>query len=209
MQHRGRLSFLNLPPAGTIARNIVICLCLGVVIWKGDDSWVWKNWTLYILAAGVAIAAFVVGFTFSDARVLHRYSREMKGKPINETSLGQYITTSPDSVYMVFTFSYTCPHCLASVGNVEEALHTGVVDKVIGLSVGDSISEEYFKHFFKPTFDIQKLTMKEITTFTHSIPAIFLIRNDSVLITYEGETPAPYYFRNFRKRAEATKATKE
>lgn len=204
----GHLRFLNLPPLGTSIRNGTMCILLSLVVWRGSDQLLWQRWTVLCLVLGLLIGCFVVGFTFPDAAVLHQYARDLRGKTVQELPLGDFVQTSPDSTYMVFAFSYTCPHCIASIGNVEEALHTGVVDKVIGLSVGDSVSAKWFENFYKPTFAIERYEMRDIMKITSSLPVIFLIRNDSVLFTWEGEVPAPYYFRHFRPKKQVEETDK-
>ena len=49
-----------------------------------------------------------------------------------------------ESSYVVYLFSFTCPHCQNSFANVQQFQQFNVVDKVIGISILDQEAMERF-----------------------------------------------------------------
>jgi hypothetical protein len=102
---------------------------------------------------------------------------------------------------MVFAFTYNCPHCLNSIENLKQYESVGIVDKVIGLVLEDSIAEQAFRENFKPTFLVKNYHPKTLFLLTNSFPQTYYIRNDSIVMKFLGELPCAYVFaKEFQKR---------
>jgi len=117
---------------------------------------------------------------------------------LENTVLKDFITTSKDSTYLAFAFTYTCPHCLNSIANLKEYEQLGVVDKVIGLAVGDSVINKEFADIFNPNFPIRNHSKEELRQLTKTFPKAYYIRNDSVIMEVSGVLPCAYLFNSSR-----------
>jgi proteasome assembly chaperone (PAC2) family protein len=82
-----------------------------------------------------------------------------------------------------------------SVENLKQYESLGVVDKVIGLALADSIVGEKFVEIFKPNFPIQNYVKKELLRLTNSFPSAYYIKNDSIVMEFSGELPCAYVLR--------------
>ncbi|MDR0371204.1 MAG: hypothetical protein LBH80_05055 [Prevotellaceae bacterium] len=110
------------------------------------------------------------------------------------TILKEFVSTSKDSTYLVFTFTYLCPHCMNSIENLNRYESSGSVDKVIGIALEDSIAEYRFKEIFKPEFSIRNYPAGTLFRLTNSFPVAYYIKNDSIMAELSGELPCSYVF---------------
>ncbi len=195
----GHLEFLNLPPAWTFVRNIILCgILLFIGIKSTDKSG--NLWTRALLALGLAIGMFTVGMTFTKSTVMLKGNVTVVPTPISETAIPRYVhDMSPDSTYLLFAFSYSCPYCNQSIGNVALYEQTGVVDRVIGLVVDDTIAEQSFRAFYKEEpFEIRRMPVEAILDITHDqLPTSFLVRHDTIFVTSHNEMFSPRFVNGF------------
>lgn len=198
----GHLEALNLSPVLTFIRNILLCGMLVFIGIKGTNN-PGNTVTRSFVCLGLMIGVFTIGFTFSKATVVQMGLRSLVPTLLAETAIPRYVDDlSPDSTYLVFAFSYSCPYCNQSVGNVALFQQTHTVDRVIGLVVDDSIAEQKFRAFYtEEPFPIRPLpveAMKEITG--DHLPTAFLIRHDTIFITSHSEMFSPRFVKDFNKR---------
>ena len=195
----GHLEFLNLPPAWTFVRNLILCgILLFIGIKSTDKSG--NLWTRALLALGLAIGMFTVGMTFTKSTVMLKGNVTVVPTPISETAIPRYVhDMSPDSTYLLFAFSYSCPYCNQSIGNVALYEQTGVVDRVIGLVVDDTIAEQSFRAFYKEEpFEIRRMPVEAILDITHDqLPTSFLVRHDTIFVTSHNEMFSPRFVNGF------------
>ena len=195
----GNISVLNTYPAFTLVRNAILAYLL-IVIWrKGDDVLRINKWNVIVTLALMSIVAYMSGYSFRNLGKRNSKSEKYVADAIGNTNLKDFITASKDSTYLVFAFTYRCPHCLNSIENLKQYESTGVVDKVIGLTLTDSVAERVFKENFKPDFLIKDYSSKELFRLTNSFPRAYYIRNDSVIMEMSGELPCSYVFRSMIK----------
>lgn len=117
---------------------------------------------------------------------------------VSDHILGDYISLSSDSTYMVSIFSYDCPHCINSMGNLLQYKKSNYVDNVIGLCLMDSTKKEDFCHFFNPDFKIIELSESDFYKISDRLPVSFFVREDSIVKTIVGELPSGYFVRNLK-----------
>jgi hypothetical protein len=135
--------------------------------------------------------AFMSGYVF---RFANKKKAGNKVLAIESTDLQEFITTSKDSTYLVFAFTYTCPHCMNSVENLKQYEVFGVVDKVIGLAVKDSIAEKQFIEIFHPDFLIKNIEPQNLFRLTKTFPTAYFIKNDSIIAELSGVLPCSFVF---------------
>lgn len=197
----GHLDILNFGPAGTFIRNALLLGALGIVAWQSDREGRWAMWKTALLALGLTVGGVICGLTFGTSDVWAARKYKFLMQPLEQTALKDYIHTDYDSTYLVFAFSYSCPHCNQSMGNVALCAQTQVVDHVIGLALEDSTEESAFRAFYPADmFPIHNLSMEQIIALTdNKLPMAYWIRHDSVLLVSHGEMLPPRLLDGFNR----------
>ncbi len=196
----GKVNLLNMSPALTFLRNALICLMLIYIYRATDDNNIvniipkYQHVKLGFTCFCFSACCFLCGLTFSSATVLYE-TVGFTPKKYYEMQVSDFIDISADSTYTIFLFSFTCPHCINSIGNIEQFEKMGVVDKTIGLAVADSIGERRFRETFKPSFEIRTIEKQDMLSITRSLPIAYLVRNDSIIVEIEGETPSAFMYK--------------
>ena len=153
--------------------------------------------SVYCISALVVFAgAFVCGKTFKWHTKKARQSDRFEAVALSRHTLSNFVKTSPDSTYLVTVFSYTCPHCLNSIGNMEQYERFGVVDHVIGIAVENSTAENEFLNVFNPSFPVNSYPLKMISKLSTEFPVSYFIKRDSIVGMMTGEVPSAYFLRD-------------
>jgi uncharacterized membrane protein YphA (DoxX/SURF4 family) len=203
----GEITVLNTSYPFTLIRNAVLMYLLFVVWQKGANSSIRNKWVERFILAVMCIAAFISGSTYRHAGKALNAGRDQYGALAKKnTILKEFVSTSKDSTYLVFAFTYLCPHCMNSIENLNRYESSGTVDKVIGIALEDSIAEYRFKEIFKPEFSIRNYPAGTLFRLTNSFPVAYYIKNDSIMAELSGELPCSYVFT--QKMAELTKSRK-
>lgn len=199
---------------GIAARGITNCGCFGPLGWLNSKSWLTftRNGILLALlvpsmikpqqgtllsvpmsicmsVAGVVIM-FMCGFTFRGAQCLIR-QETFHPVAMSESELSKYVTCNQDSTYLVFAFSYNCPYCQNSVGNVNQYQPMGYVDRVIGIALEDSVARCRFERMFDTNFEIKEIPQLSMLQLTNTLPTTYLIRRDTIVNQYSGMVVSP------------------
>ena len=191
----GRIPLLDTSPTITYIRNILLISALLVVAKsKHKSSADISPELLTVCMLMMFSGAFICGNTL---RYPDRTGKADHFKPIavSEHVLSKFVKTSPDSTYLVTIFSYTCPHCINSVGNIEQYERLGVVDKIIGLAVDNPDEERRFKEIFRPSFEIRNYPIEELAELSVEFPVSFMVQRDSVRWIIPGELPSAYFLK--------------
>lgn len=152
--------------------------------------------SVYCISALVVFTgAFVCGKTFKWHTKEARQSDKFEAIALSRHTLSNFVKTSPDSTYMVTIFSYTCPHCLNSIGNMEQYERFGVVDHVIGIAVENSTAENEFLNVFNPSFPVTNYPLEMISKLSAEFPVSYFIKQDSIVGIMTGEVPSAYFLR--------------
>jgi uncharacterized membrane protein YphA (DoxX/SURF4 family) len=142
----GIINALNTSPVFTFLRNGVLLYLLVAILCKGENKDIANKWAVVVMLIFMFLAAFMSGFTYRNVNENH--AQKHVAQAVKDTYLTQLVSMSPDSTYLIFVFSYTCPHCLNSIANLKEYESSGMVDKVIGLAWGDSAVRNKFNEIF-------------------------------------------------------------
>jgi len=107
---------------------------------------------------------------------------------INETLLSNYVSTSPDSSYLVFVFSYNCPHCIVSSFNLKE-YKTDKIDKIVGITKGSRKEKRLYDKIINPEFSYKQIRFIEMRQITSLFPMSFYVENDTIRFKIKGALP--------------------
>ncbi len=193
----GKLSILNTSPWFTLFRNFVfIAMCLDICFnlrkHKRLDRTISNNNNLVYVGV-LTICAFMSGYTSKAINI--KSQKQFEPIHISNSQLPNLISTSPDSTYLIFAFSYKCPHCINSISNLNSYEKSGLVDKVIALAVENKQIQTGFNKFFNPTFKIEHIEKQELHKLTKTFPIAYFIRNDSIVDIIPGELPSAFLFK--------------
>jgi uncharacterized membrane protein YphA (DoxX/SURF4 family) len=195
----GTVQHMNFPPIFSFIRNFIL-IGMSLIVWikypkeKTDII----NWKKYFIITIMSISIFTAGFTFKMPYFLKGKFEihEFQGQNIKNTELSKYLTTSPDSTYLFFAFSYTCPYCWNSIENLRQYQKSGIVDRTVVFAIGAESDKNIFNQNFKPDFNIKDLSAVEMDKLTDSYPTAFYIEHDTVKFVLQSELPSPFIFKN-------------
>lgn len=192
----GAESPLNGPPAATLLRNAVLLALTGAVWLCSKEDLRAGEASCRVFLGVMCAGAFICGFSFrTDGDFGRRLHYESIADAVAETPLAELVTTHPDSTYLIFAFSYTCPHCLNSIENLKRYESGGAVDRVVALAPEHPIAEGRFREEFSPGFCVRNLRAETLFRLTHTFPTAYYIRCDTVRAVLTGELPAALLFR--------------
>lgn len=188
----GRISILNSSPIFTFIRNVILLL-LFVIVWrKAENRSIKANKSVVgVVLLVLCIASFISGYGYYNVTKSKSVS-DNKWEVKADFYFKKYANISSDSTYLIFVFTYTCPHCLNSIENLKGYKSFGLVDNVIGLAVNNEEAERKFRKIFEPNFPIKNYSSKEIAQLTNSYPTAYYIKHNSILAKISGELPCAY-----------------
>ncbi len=194
----GKLSFFDDSPWFTLFRNIfLICLCFDIYYNNKNikfQKFISLNLKKCTITCAISLCAFMSGYTSKAIRI--KSPKQFEPIPINSSHLSNLISTSPDSTYLIFAFSYKCPHCINSISNLNHYEKSGIVDKVIAIASENKQIQDEFYRFFNPTFNIEHTEKQNLQKLTKTFPIAFFIRNDSIVDVVSGELPSAFLFKS-------------
>lgn len=194
----GSIRQANFPPIFSFIRNFLLII-MSLILWikypreKSETA----KWKKNLILTVMCISIFVSGFTFKTPFTFLKSSdlNKFQNQNIKNTSLTDYIKTSPDSTYLIFCFSYTCPHCWNSIENLRQYRKTKIVDSVVVFAVGEPKDKLVFEQYFQPDFIIKELQLPEMDKLTDAYPTAFYVEHDTVKVIIKSVLPSPYIFK--------------
>ena len=143
----------------------------------------------------VAIACFICGLSMRKSYKLPKISQV---KTTNHSKvmekLNEIYSFNSDSTYVVYLFSFTCPHCQNSFANVQQFQQFNVVDNVVGIAVEDQEAQERFYRIYKPEIDIITIPREQMERITNQLPIVMSIKDNSILKIEGGFITSPGLF---------------
>jgi len=145
---------------------------------------------------------FVAGLTYRMPYSLQQNKPHiLLNKHIKDTPLSQYVQTDSDKSYLVFFYSYSCPHCCNSIENFKRFEQSTMVDSLISfvfvdadLSNNDTEIKNDFIEFFGD-FGTQEIVNDSIIlSLIPFVPTSFYIKDDTIKAVINGMLPSPYTF---------------
>lgn len=147
---------------------------------------------IQILIIVLVISAYAAGFMNGRPLRLEggkSIDLNFEGKNIYETPPGKYAPIKKDSVYMLYFFSYNCPHCLNSMENIKQYTATGYVSNVILVGTGEQTDREWFYSSFKIDFTNHHIEQSDMNAITHQFPVAYFVINDTIRRRWVGTLP--------------------
>lgn len=182
--------WLNSKPWLTFSRNGFLITLLIPSLIKTETSTAPTIPSIVFMAIIAVIVMFMCGFSFRGADCLNK-QHTFQPIALSDSPLADYVECHPDSSYLVFAFSYNCPYCQNSIGNVNQYIPMGVVDNVIGLAIEDSIARKRFYRLFDIDFPIREISSVEMFRLSNTMPTTFIIRHDSIINQLTGMVVSP------------------
>ena len=186
----GPLTWLNSKPWLTFTRNGILLALLLPSLWSEDEQSSPTIPSVIFMALVTIVVMFMCGFSIHGAKCLQTQNT-FQPIPLAESPLSSFITCNPDSTYLVFAFSYSCPYCKNSIGNVNQYTEMHAVDKVIGLALDDSIAQTRFDSLFNVNFEIRNISQIEMVRLSTELPVTYMLRHDSIITQYKGMVISP------------------
>lgn len=186
----GPFTWLNSKPWLTFTRNgILLAFLLTSLFTKSDNSSLSVPAVVFMAFIAI-IVMFMCGFSFRGAECLNK-QQTFQPIALSDSPLANHIECHPDSTYLVFAFSYGCPYCQNSIGNVKQYTEMHVVDRVIGLALEDSIAQARFERLFDVNFDIKQISQIDMVRLSTILPVTYMIRHDTIISQYTGMVISP------------------
>ena len=187
-------------------RNIVL-LGLSLFVWLSSENEEKISDTKKIILLGVLLPMlFVAGLTYRMPNFQQQNKPHiLLNKHIKDTPLSQYVQTDSDKSYLLFFYSYACPHCWNSIQNLKHFEQSMVVDSIISFAlVNDDLPSEYteikneFIEFFG-NFETQEIVNDSIIlSLIPFVPTSFYIKNDTIKAVINGTLSSPFAFLKFQ-----------
>ena len=153
------------------------------------------KWKPIVVCLTTFFAAFIAGFTYHPRpKSFASTEHVMINKSISDFPelLNEFF--SSDSSYLVYVFSYSCPHCWNSIENLKQYENLPIIDRLVGITPEDTTNSALFRKYFNPQFSIRELPTTIVESLVAGYPTSFYIKNDSVRHIIEGELPHSYFF---------------
>lgn len=158
--------------------------------------------TRYVLAKALitivvaSLSCFVCGLSMRKSYKLPKIAltKTTNNKSNIMEELKNIYSFEADSSYIVYLFSFTCPHCQNSFANVEQFQQLHVVDKVIGIAVENQDAQERFYRIYQPEIEIITISKDCMSTITSQLPIGLLIKDNSIQKTEVGFITSPGLF---------------
>lgn len=194
----GHISFMDGKPWLVYSRNILLLSGLAYIFQKhpSDTDTPLRLSIVCVNTLVVFAGAFMCGNTFKWHSNRVWQPDTFEAIALSQHSLHDFVETSVDSTYMVTVFSYTCPHCLNSMGNIEQYEKAGIVDRVIGIAVENPDAEVEFHDVFTPSFIIKNYSFDSVSKLSTEFPISYFIKRDSIIGIMTGEVPSAYFLRH-------------
>lgn len=143
----------------------------------------------------VAIACFICGLSMRKSYSLPKIS-DVKSNDRSKVmeKLNEIYSFNPDSTYIVYLFSFNCPHCQNSFANVQQFQQFNVADRVLGIAVEDQDAQERFYRIYKPEIDIITIPREQMEQITIQLPIGMSIKENAIKKVEAGFITSPGLF---------------
>ena len=178
-------------------RNIIFCVIL-LFVWRKSDNYSHPISTVQYLTSllFIFVLGFIVAKTLKNTKTYPEFSIDKRNNYEDIHKIKSLIELSPDTTYLVSFFSYNCPHCINTMGNLVQYKELKIVDKIIGFAMNDTIAEKRFRGIFNPDFEIVNLPKDRFMEITKEFPLSYIVRADTIVYEIKGELPSAYFFHN-------------
>lgn len=150
---------------------------------------------LMVMLPVLAIVCFISGIAMNRSFSLPRIGAE---EGMDETEMMEKLQAeypfSSDSTYVVYLFSFDCPHCQNFYANVEQYQRFGAVDKVVGIAVEDEEEQARFERIYEPKIEIMTIPKSRMSAITPILPMAVHIAEGAIQDIEGGIIASPGIF---------------
>lgn len=188
-------SILHISAVFVFIRNVVLII-LSILVYKKSEKEKEDKFRKTVALVVLGFGVFFTGNYFTlpaNMNIVDPQEPELLHKDIKQTEFGQFYNFDKDSTYMIFAFSYSCPHCLNSIENAKRYSDLEEIDKLVSFSAGsEEAKKEFFKNFKMKNIPIFENRISSATV--SSFPTTFIVKNDTIIFIYKGLLPSHFVF---------------
>jgi len=188
-------------PLVLYTKNSILIL-LSFIAYKSYKIANTRNKTLKIVIISIIIgyALFIAGYTYKPTTKINSpIIDKFLNKSTKKVGLENFYKFNNDSTYIAIIFSYTCPHCLNTMANINLFKEHGYVDNIIYMPVGGGQAKLDFDNNYTIIGPQINGASAGISRISGTYPTILFIKNNSVIFVNEGFIPAPLVFFRWNK----------
>jgi uncharacterized membrane protein YphA (DoxX/SURF4 family) len=203
----GTMKYSELPPSLSFIRNFIL-IFLSFIVWikYPKERTITEDWKKYFIIAIMSLAIFVSGYTFrvpvskKTSKIHERYLN----KHIKDTDLSSYVSTCKDSTYLIFCFSYTCPHCLNSIENLKQYDKSKTIDRILTIAAGKTEDKKVFFESFEFDLPLKEISSDSMKLLIDGVPTAFIVKHDTIIEIIPGSLPSHVLFKKYIQKKEGT-----
>lgn len=187
----GDIPFINDGPIMLYIKNslLIIAAIYAIKSESSESARINPTGIVVIILSGL-VASFISGQTFSPLRTSRQARKSIS---LTDSELQRFVSPQPNKTALVFLFSYSCPHCLNSIANLNEYRKSNCVDTIIAFATGSPKEATWFKENFNIDFDCATIG-NDLFKVTTKFPHAYLIQGDSIIAEHSGELPCHQLF---------------
>ena len=144
----------------------------------------------------VGLSCFICGLSMNKSYKLPKISsaKVTNNRNTMMDKLKEIYPFKSESSYVVYLFSFTCPHCLNSYANVQQFQQFNVVDNVVGISIQDEDAMGRFYRIYNPEIEIITIPKEDMQQITNQLPLGIFIKENTIVKTEFGRITSPGLF---------------
>ena len=152
-----------------------------------------KRNIIYLL---LAVVIYQSGFSFMPMRSQSQEIEKHKlfNSSVIDLGLDEYYEFEADSSYIVFLFSYSCPHCVNSIANISLYKNQTNISEIIYVPFGTEESRREFDKYFNLNGVRFEDNIPQLSSLVKAFPTTVFIENNIVTFVEEGLMPSPLLF---------------
>lgn len=182
-------------PVMVLFRNSLL-LILSIWVYKNSPKgYEYSGKTLIAILILMCMASYQTGKTSKPGEESPNASTRIKVNDLtNNTPIKNILKLNEDKKYILFFFSYNCPHCWNSIENLKKYKELNVADSILSFAVGSDEERFSFTKKFQLSSPIIPITQDKMDEVTLAYPTAFLISKNKIKYIFPAEIPSPHTF---------------
>ena len=191
----GEIGFLKSSAISSFTRNLLL-ITFSFIVYKNSGTRTNSviTWKRNIIIFFSSLFLILSGYTMNTPILS---SVPFDNEKIENTPLAKYLKTSVDSTYLIFVFSYKCPHCWDATENIKSYKEQKIVDRIIGIAVGDSVAASTYGKTFNIDFKTITVSKDSMQPLAKAFPTVYIIKNNKIEYVMQQHIYNAYTFYKF------------
>lgn len=193
----GTIKAAEMPPWLTFLRNFILMgITIPLIRKKVQDPSPLAAWKGILMCIILSAGAWLTGITTHPKETGSQISQShpLKNKEINQTPFLHYINPDKSKKYLIYCFSYSCPHCWNSIENLRRFKSSGTVDEIIALAVGTPEAKKEFQEKIQPDFEVVQIPQDSMDLITLTYPTAFMVHHKNINDVITEGVPSPFIY---------------